>query len=140
MSLFSAALNGRRSCLEEINARNECYERQREGINTEACFEEELNEKRCLSFYVCPNEARKFYGVSNGFEKKGECSLWAEYFAFKDSKDKMSGMVHTHARELIDRDKGKMQTCRKILMDLSVCLSQYSEIFMKLDNKKVDRP
>ena len=136
MSSFDIALSSTKVCRDEIKARKECYERQGEGVNTEKCFEEELNEKRCLSFSCCPLEAKKFYGVPKGYDKKGECSLWAEHFAFVGSSDAMSAMVHSQARETIDMNKEKSIRCRKLLMDLSVCMSQYSDTLMKIENRK----
>ena len=87
-TVFSAALSGSRGCREEIRDRKECYDSHGKGINTEECYKEELNEKRCLAFHLCPLEAKRFYGSpGKGVEGKGECSLWAEYFAFRDSED-----------------------------------------------------
>ena len=136
MSSFDIALSGTKGCRDEIKARIHCYKQQSEGVNTEKCFEEELNEKRCLSFYCCPLEAKKFYGVPIGYDKKGECSLWAEHFAFVGSNDAMNAMVHSQARETIDMNKEKSKRCRKLLMDLSICMSQYSDILMKIENRK----
>ena len=137
MSIFSAALSGSRGCREEIRVRRECYDSHGKGINTEECYEEELNEKRCLAFHLCPLEAKRFYGTpGRGAEGKGECSLWAEYFAFGTSEDKLSATIHSEARDQISNNEEKSKKCRKQLMDLSFCLSHYSEMLQKIESRE----
>ena len=136
-TVFSAALSGSRGCREEIKARRKCYDRWGKGINTEECYEEELNEKRCLSFHLCPIEAKRFYRIpGKGSEGKGECSLWAECFAFKAGDDTKSATAHMQTRDQISIDEEKTKRCRKQLMDLSICLSHYSEMLQKIENRE----
>ena len=135
-TVFSAALSGSRGCREEIRVRRECYDNHGKGMNTEECYKEELNEKRCLAFHLCPLEAKRFYGTpGKGVEGKGDCSLWAEYFAFKDSEDERNAVIHTQTRERISNNEGESKKCRKQLMDLSFCLSHYSEMLQKIENR-----
>ena len=111
-------MNARKHCEEAVAARENCWFNNG-GKETEKCFEEELNEKRCLSFVCCPNEAKAFYVTPNG--KKGECSLWAEYFAFPDD------IGHRLSREAIKQSPQKQQACREITMNLAKCMSKYRQ-------------
>ena len=139
MSLFTTALMGVRGCRREMQARRDCYERQGKGVNTEACYAEELSEKRCLSFHCCPFEAKSFYGTPEGVEGKNECSLWAEYFAFggTDNDDNMSAMIHSQGRDEVSANDEKSKRCRRILMDLSICLSNYSETLQEIESRRI---
>ena len=64
-------------CYEQVRTRRECWERSLEGKEGEECVCEELLEKKCLAIHFCPLQAKRFY-----FKKNGECSKWAEAFAF----------------------------------------------------------
>ena len=136
-SVFSISLSAARGCREQIKARQKCYDHEGKGVNTEACYEEELNEKRCLAFHCCPLEAKRFYGSpGTKHEGKGECALWAEHFAFGNSKDEMNARIHTESREIVNRSEEKSRRCRKVLMDLSICMSHYSEMLLKVENRE----
>lgn len=107
-------------CKEEKEARIRCWNLQG-GIDTEFCFQEELNEKRCLSFLSCPAEAKLFYGTPGKDDEvnKGRCSLWAEAFAFEDEK-------HLSTRAEVNTFPKAQRECRKIAMDLVKCMSKLS--------------
>ena len=113
-------MNARKHCEEAVTARENCWVRHG-GKETENCFEEELLEKRCLSFVLCPSEARKFYGTPIGTKDKAACSLWAEYFAFPDD------IRHRISREKVNQSPQKQQACREITMELAKCMSKYRQ-------------
>jgi hypothetical protein len=98
-------------CVDVIRRRKECWDRSLEGKQGEECIREELKEKRCLSSYLCPSQSKNFY-----VSKQGECSKWAEAFAF--------GPNDTQRTVLNDRKK--MKHCRKVVHKLSKCMSKYS--------------
>jgi len=135
---YTAAVSARRACRQEIQERVDCYKHQKDGKNTEECFREELTEKRCLSFYCCPRQAKKFYGSPAGSEEKALCSLWAEAFAFtvNDGKNSADDIFwHSEGREFVNQDVEDRKKCRTVLMDLTKCMSAYSKDFQKLKSK-----
>ena len=111
-------MDARKQCGSAVAARESCWE-QNGGRDTENCFEEELNEKRCLSFVCCPREAKSFYTTPSG--TKGECSLWAEYFAFPDD------IRHRLTRDTVNQSPKKQQDCREITMNLAKCMAKYRQ-------------
>jgi len=99
-------------CIDYIRLRRECWERSLEGKQGEECIREELREKKCLAINFCPSQATRFYDRRNG-----ECSQWAEAFAFGPNE----------AQVEVSNSLGKKKKCRKVVMDLSKCLSKYRE-------------
>jgi len=72
-----AATKAKLYCKQYTEERQMCYDFNG-GKDTEECFIEELNEKRCLAFACCYKEAQVFYGQQKGIKGKGKCALWAE--------------------------------------------------------------
>lgn len=84
----------RRKCSNEILEREECYEHMKhiqmmsgneKSGDPEKCIKYDLIEKRCISFQLCPEEARKYYSipaVASSQEKSASCSQILERFAF----------------------------------------------------------
>lgn len=99
-------------CADVVRLRKECWERSLQGIHGEECIREELKEKRCLATHLCPTNAKRFYQNNNG-----QCSLWAEAFAFGPND----------VQRAVSKDRTKMKKCRKIVMDLSKCMSKYTQ-------------
>ena len=116
-------------------ARVECWQRSLHGKGGEECLQEELLEKRCLARQFCPSQAEKFYGARADSDegslvssesssspsmrsklRNGDCSLWAESFAFGPNDVQQS----------ISADRKKIAKCRKITQRLSNCLSKFS--------------
>ena len=98
-------------CIDYIRLRRECWERSLEGKQGEECIREELREKKCLAINFCPSQATRFYDRRNG-----ECSQWAEAFAFGPNAVQRS----------VSADKKKIAKCRKITQRLSKCLAKFS--------------
>ena len=67
-------------CQEAVNTRKFCYSTSQRELGGEDCLIEELTEKRCLSFMLCPKEAKDYYGSKDG--DKAVCALYKEAFAF----------------------------------------------------------
>lgn len=99
-------------CADVVRLRKECWARSLQGIHGEECIREELKEKRCLATHLCPTNAKRFYQNNNG-----QCSLWAEAFAFGPND----------VQRAVSKDRIKMKKCRKIVMDLSKCMSKYTQ-------------
>eukprot|EP00980_Cylindrotheca_fusiformis_P003873 scaffold858_cov123-Cylindrotheca_fusiformis.AAC.49 len=108
------------------------------GKKGEDCLHEELDEKRCLSLYHCPQQAKEYYGnadmsLQGGddgqaplyLSKKAICSSWAEAFAYVGRDLEFSETVSEHhkkAREIVMNDKALKRECRDIAFDLARCL------------------
>lgn len=99
---------------------------------------EELSEKRCLSLYHCPKQAKEYYGDAamtlksdDGqaplyMSKKAVCASWAEAFGYADKELEYSETVSEHhkkAREVVMNDKALKRECRDIAFNLAQCLS-----------------
>jgi hypothetical protein len=124
------------ACGARRRARVECWQRSLHGKGGEECLREELLEKRCLARHFCPNQADEFYGASRNLVssvpssgsgssntpaktsklRSGDCSLWAEAFAFGPNAVQRS----------VSADKKKIAKCRKITQRLSKCLAKFS--------------
>ena len=117
------------ACELVISARKYCYESSGLHKGGEDCLIEELNEKRCLAFGLCPVEAQAYYGEAEGVKGKGMCSLWAEAFAFtrEDARgvDEITKEAHKRGNEIIMADKRKGAACRERVHNLSKCLSKW---------------
>ena len=98
-------------CADVVRLRKECWERSLQGIHGEECIREELKEKRCLATHLCPSKAKKFY-----HRKNGECSKWAEAFAFGSNP----------VQREVQKDPAKKKYCRKVVMNLSKCMAKYT--------------
>ena len=110
----------RSHCTEAIQAREQCWD-VHGGKETENCFIEELEEKRCMAFICCPQEAKVFYGTPSGIKDKAPCSMWAEFFAFQNDAR------HKAAREAITARPAQQTRCRELTMDLAKCMSTYRQ-------------
>ena len=97
-------------CVHLVRARRDCWLRSAEGKQTEECLLEELAEKKCLAGHFCPSQARRFYVL-----RDGECSKWAERFAFGPSEES----------EAVNKNRARKKACRSVVMDLSKCLQGY---------------
>ena len=117
-------------------ARIECWQRSLHGKGGEECLKEELLEKRCLARQFCPSQARKFYGNRGeadtgddaapsstsrqpdrkGQLRDGDCSLWAESFAFGPNL----------VQKEVAANRKKAKQCSKISHNLSKCLAKFS--------------
>jgi hypothetical protein len=108
------------------------------GKQGEDCLNEELSEKRCLSLYHCPKQAKEYYGDAamtlksdDGqaplyMSKKAVCASWAEAFGYADKELEYSETVSEHhkkAREVVMNDKALKRECRDIAFNLAQCLS-----------------
>jgi hypothetical protein len=118
------------ACEHESSARKYCYESSGKCKGGEDCLIEELTEKRCLAFGLCPAEARAYYGEREGIAGKGLCSLWAEAFAFTrdDARgvDENTREAHTRASEIIMADqRRKGAACRERAHNLTKCLANF---------------
>ena len=88
---------------------------------------EELTEKRCLSFVLCPKEAKDYYGSRDS--EKAICSLYIEAFAFtrEDANvDDGTKDLHRIASQKVQSDRALSQACRVRGMNLVHCLSKYA--------------
>lgn len=100
---------------------------------------EELSEKRCLSLYHCPRQAKDYYGdagmaLKNNSDdgqaplymsNKAICASWAEAFAYADKELEFSEIVSEHhkkAREVVMEEKALKRECRDIAFNLAQCL------------------
>jgi hypothetical protein len=107
------------------------------GKMGEDCLNEELSEKRCLSLYHCPRQAKDYYGdAAMSFKNddgqaplylsnKAICSSWAEAFAYADKGLEFSDRVaehHQKARDIVMKDKSLKRECRDIAFALAQCL------------------
>jgi hypothetical protein len=123
-------MNKRRAydaCRDVVKNRQMCYEGSGLPKGGEECLIEELEEKRCLSFQLCPREAAAYYGTLEG--EKGLCSLWAESFAFtRDDARVHSATKEAHQRgsDVVMADKRKQQACRERVYNLSKALAKFS--------------
>ena len=114
------------NCKELIVKRIACWDFHG-SKDTENCFVEELEEKRCLAFQLCPSNAASYYGSMTSIGK-AQCALWAEAFAYQVmdgaiTSDQVSR--HQTARESVTKSPELQKKCRKITMDLAKCLSGY---------------
>lgn len=101
-------------CEDVVISREKCWNNSPEGKHTESCFVEELAEKKCLSYHLCPIQFRNFYEYT-------DCHLWAEAFAHKDDEQ------YVKARARISSDRAMTNMCREIVQDLSKEMSKYTE-------------
>ena len=107
------------------------------GKGGEDCLNEELTEKRCLSLYHCPNQAREYYGSAamdlksdDGqapafMSNKALCASWAESFAYVDKALEYGENVAEHHRDaqiVVSKDKVLKRECRDIAFSLARCL------------------
>ena len=107
------------------------------GKGGEDCLNEELTEKRCLSLYHCPNQAREYYGSAamdlksdDGqapafMSDKALCASWAESFAYVDKALEYGENVAEHHRDaqiVVSKDKVLKRECRDIAFSLARCL------------------
>ena len=114
-------------CSDAVETRRFCYEGSVKAKGGEDCLIEELVEKRCLSFALCPREAQQYYGTKDG--EKALCSLYKEAFAFtrEDARvDAGSKELHRLASQRGDADNALNKACRSRGMNLVHCLSQYA--------------
>ena len=87
------------------------------GRDTEACLVEELLEKRCVAFSVCPSAAASFYGAPDGPPGAGACASWAEHFAFKNHPGVAAGRAAVLASpELVTH-------CTRVTHELARCIA-----------------
>jgi hypothetical protein len=109
------------------------------GKRGEECLNEELTEKRCLSMYHCPRQAKEYYGNiamnetsldADGqsptyMSNKGLCASWAESFAYADKGLEYGEKVAEHHREaskVVMKDKALKRECRDMAFTLAQCL------------------
>lgn len=97
------------------------------GIQNEECIREELIEKRCYAELLCRREANKFYNeplprhrrrnqmMIGSASSKGSCSALVELFAFPENELILPDLI----------DKEDRKHCRKIVHELSKCLSKH---------------
>lgn len=114
------------SCSEATSKRIKCHDVY--GKLGEDCLVEELEEKRCLSFQHCAQQAKAYYGTANG--RKGLCASWAEAFCFADSSinllNEKDVAHHEKARELVNSNPNVKSECRSIAMDLAKCMKSFT--------------
>mmetsp|Transcript_26000 Transcript_26000/g.39360 ORF Transcript_26000/g.39360 Transcript_26000/m.39360 type:complete len:117 (+) Transcript_26000:30-380(+) len=109
------------NCSTETSKRQKCHSLY--GKLSEDCLIQELEEKRCLSFQICAQEARAYYGTPS--TTKSVCASWAEAFCFGNPALIMEEHVldqHLRASEQVNRDKRLKANCRKVAMDLAKCM------------------
>ena len=114
-------------CQEAVNTRKFCYSTSQRELGGEDCLIEELTEKRCLSFMLCPKEAKDYYGSKDG--DKAVCALYKEAFAFarEDARvDEGTKELHANAAVRGEGDKALSQACRARGMNLVHCPSNYA--------------
>jgi hypothetical protein len=102
------------ACAPLAAARAACWARAG-GRDTEACLAEELREKRCVAFAVCPAAAAAFYGAPGA--PPGVCALWAEAFAFPDD----AGAAAGRAAVLASRDL--VAHCTRATHEVARCVA-----------------
>ena len=122
-------------CDAYVRRRAECWAQSLRDRGGEDCLVQELEEKQCLAWELCPTAARRFYGKRANLQSgvnpptgsKGLCSLWAESFAFSQSlpEGHEDRVLHEAARERVQADRKKLQRCRKRSLELSRCLGTY---------------
>ena len=111
-----------------VERRQECLDRH--GLFSEDCLIEKLEEKRCLSFELCPIEAAAFYGhrmivsADQGIEvlPKATCSLWSEAFSYVHNSDPFVATAHQDAQVKVNKSKVLKEECRYITRLLANCL------------------
>lgn len=119
------------ACRDAVKNRQMCYEGSGLPKGGEECLIEELEEKRCLSFHLCPREAAAYYGGPEGdtVDTKGLCSLWAESFAFTRENARVHSATkeaHRRGSDVVMADKRKQQACRERALNLSKALAKFS--------------
>jgi hypothetical protein len=109
------------------------------GKRGEDCLNEELTEKRCLSLYHCPRQAKEYYGditmnvtsldedgqSPTYMSNKSLCASWAESFAYADKGLEYGERVaehHRDARNVVMKDEALKRECRDIAFALAQCL------------------
>ena len=111
--------HAKKSCTNFALTRKKCWKSSVSGNkNTEECFIEELEEKRCMSECLCNDVYKNFY-------ERSSCHLWAEAFAHKNSSK------YINARDQINKNKDLKAACKKLTHQMSACMSMY----MKYSNE-----
>ena len=127
MDAVSVVQQANLQCMETKRKREACYAFHGTK-DTENCLIEELQEKRCLAFQICPANAEAFYGSIQGIVGKAQCSLWAEAFAFRSADGTVTQEEvtrHQTARDIVTKSTKMHKECRAITMDLAKCLAKY---------------
>ena len=114
-------------CHDESAALDECLSING-PLNSDACVQEKLTRKECLAKLFCPTEARQFYNSEvarssiTGFGGNiVSCSTIVQRFAFPENE-----LLVSHE---VSKDKTIRQTCRRVVHDLSKCMSKHKTLW-----------
>mmetsp|Transcript_38987 Transcript_38987/g.60068 ORF Transcript_38987/g.60068 Transcript_38987/m.60068 type:complete len:128 (-) Transcript_38987:28-411(-) len=119
------------SCEHWASRNEKC--RVKHGKKAERCLPFELEEKRCLSFRHCVEEAKPYYGTPS--EEKAQCASWEEASCFGNPRimkiDAATGTSktkeqifeqHLKARRRVQNNRQKFRACQELSSKLSSCL------------------
>ena len=105
--------NACKQCSALVKQREFCWSKSLVGSKeTDECFTEELQEKKCMSQFLCNSIHKNFYEISS-------CHLWAEYFAHKNDN------VYINGKHEIDDNPELREVCTKLTHQMSKCMSVY---------------
>jgi len=113
--------NARHACVDEIDMRKRCTL----SHAGDECIKEQLAEKRCLAYQLCPMEAQVFYMKRTSHEEDGvSCSAMLERFAFQQDMYPRS--------QVTPASVDQRRKCRAMNYRLTKCLASHN---LTPDNK-----